>query len=95
MEDDTQILDYESRSIAELQETRADRLRQSVTAPDFSPSEIQTTKDVLSESTMELSDAEREDILRSTGVYASTSKQVSTAIENALIGMNAKPSIFM
>lgn len=91
MEDDTQILDYESRSISDLQETRADRLRQSVTVPDFSPSEIQTTKDVLSESTMELSDAERSDILRSSGVYASTSKQVSTAIENALIGMNQLP----
>ena len=88
MEDDTEVLDLESRSIADLQQTRADRLRQSVTAPDFSPTTIQTTKDVLSESVMELSDAERSDILRSAGVYSSTSKQVSTAIENALIGMN-------
>jgi hypothetical protein len=91
MEDDTQVLDYESRSIADLQETRADRLRQSATSPDFTPSKIQTMKDVLSESTMQLSDAEREGILRSTGVYASTEKQVSTAIENALIGMNQLP----
>lgn len=91
MEDDTQVLDLESRSIAGLQETRADRLRQSVTEPDFSPSNIQTTKDVLSESTMVLSDTERQGILRSAGVYASTGKQVSTAIENALIGMNQLP----
>lgn len=88
MEDDTEVLDLESRSIADLQQTRADRLRQSVTAPDFSPTTIQTTKDVLSESVMELSDSERSDILRSAGVYSSTSKQVSTAIEDALIGMN-------
>lgn len=88
MEDDILSLSPESYSQEDIRETRADMIRTSVTAPDFSPSKIQSMKDVLSESTMQLSDAERQDILRSTGVYASTGKQTAAAIENALIGMN-------
>lgn len=90
-EDDVLSLSPDNYSTETIRQTRADRLRESATAPDFAPTKLQTTKDMLSESVMHLTDEEREDILRSTGVYASTGTQVSTAIENALIGMNQLP----
>lgn len=68
--------------------TKADEIKQTWLSPDFTPTKVMTDKDLLSTSVMQMSDAEREDLLRSTGVYASTGQQVSTAIENALTGMN-------
>lgn len=87
-EDEVLSLSPDSYSTERVRETRADRIKNSIYAPDFTPTRLQTDKDILSESVMHMSDTERQDILRSTGVYASTGQQTATAIENALIGMN-------
>ena len=84
----TPEVDKKTQPIAFAQKTRADRIREASSAPDFSIPEIRPVDSFFSESSMQMDDDTLKDIMRQTGVYASTGKQVSTAIENALIGMN-------
>lgn len=84
----TPEIDQKTQPIAFAQQTRADRLREASSAPDFSIPEIRPIDDFFSESSMQIDDETLNDIMRQTGIYASTGKQVSTAIENAFVGMN-------
>lgn len=90
MEDEVQATEnnQDVQPVATTQQTRADRLRESASAPDFTMPEIRPASDFFSESVMSMDDRTLKDIMRETGVYASTSKQTATAIENALLGMN-------
>lgn len=89
MEDEKTIeINQETQPIAYAQQTRADRLREASSAPDFTMPAIRPVDDFFSESVMEMDDYMLKDIMRQTGITESTSEQVSTAISNALIGMN-------
>ena len=89
MEDEKTIeINQETQPIAYAQQTRADRLREASSAPDFTMPAIRPVDDFFSESVMEMDDYMLKDIMRQTGITASTSEQVSTSISNALIGMN-------
>ena len=85
MEDDVQTLETNAPTI---QPTRADRIREASSAPDFSMPEIRPVDDFFTESMMSMDDRTLNDMMRETGIYASTGKQTATAIENALMGMN-------
>ena len=90
MEDEvkTPEVEKDTQPIVNTQQTRADRLREASSAPDFSMPEIRPASDFFSESVMSMDNETLKDMMRETGIYASTSKQVSTAIGNALMGMN-------
>lgn len=91
MEDkENQVVDINPKTqpIAYAQQTRADRLREAASAPDFSIPDIRPVDAVFSDYSMNMTPDMVQDMMRETGVYSSTSKQVSTAIKNALVGMN-------
>lgn len=90
MEDEvkTPEVEQDTQPIVNTQQTRADRLREASSAPDFTMPEIRPASDFFSESVMSMDNETLKDMMRETGIYASTSKQVSTAIGNALLGMN-------
>ena len=85
MEDDVKTLETNTPTI---QPTRADRLLEASSAPDFSIPDIRSIDDFFSESVMSMDDRTLNDMMRETGITASTSQQTATAIENALMGMN-------
>ena len=78
----------DTQPIAYAQQTRADRLREASNAPDFSIPEVRPIDAIFSESSMNMTPDMVEDMMRETGIYASTGKQTATAIKNAFIGMN-------
>lgn len=88
--EENQVVDINPKTqpIAYAQQTRADRLREAASAPDFSIPDIRPVDAVFSDYSMNMTPDMVQDMMRETGVYSSTSKQVSTAIKNALIGMN-------
>lgn len=90
MENETQITEIESVSepVENTQPTRAERIRSAASAPDFTIPEIKVADDFFSESVMKMDDRVLKDMMRETGIYASTSEQTATAIRNAFIGMN-------
>lgn len=90
MEEDvkTTEIDQATQPIAFAQQTRADRLREASSAPDFSIPEIRPVDDFFSESVMTMDNETLKDMMRETGIYSSTSEQTATAISNAFIGMN-------
>lgn len=85
MEDDVKILET---NVPTIQPTRADRIREASSAPDFSIPDIRSVDDFFSESVMSMDNRTLNDMMRETGITASTSQQTATAIENALMGMN-------
>lgn len=85
MEDDVKTLET---NVPTIQPTRADRIREASSAPDFSIPDIRSVDDFFSESVMSMDDRTLNDMMRETGITASTSQQTATAIENALMGMN-------
>ena len=88
--DENTVVDInpDTQPIAYAQQTRADRLREASNAPDFSIPEVRPIDAIFSESSMNMTPDMVEDMMRETGIYASTGQQTATAIKNAFIGMN-------
>lgn len=84
----TPEIDQETQPIAFTQKTRAERLREASSAPDFSIPEIRPAEDFFSESVMQLDEQQLKDMMRETGVTASVGEQTAVAIGNSLRGMN-------